>query len=94
MSAPPFVHFNIDIYNPINQTTKNQEFGLLVVWLFTVRKNDTGPCFFCAFMGENWMTEMPENWEITDNLDYSVYINSSKIHFFIRANYIKFKYFL
>ena len=23
-------------------------------------------CFFCVFMGENWMTKMPENWEITD----------------------------
>ena len=21
---------------------------------------------FCAFMDENWMTEMPENWEVTD----------------------------
>ena len=24
--------------------------------------------FFCAFMGENWMTKMAENWEITDTL--------------------------
>ena len=23
-------------------------------------------CFFCAFMGENWMTKMAENWEIGD----------------------------
>ena len=22
--------------------------------------------FVCAFMGENWMTKMAENWEITD----------------------------
>lgn len=25
-------------------------------------------CFFCAFMGENWMTKMAENWEIGDTL--------------------------
>ena len=25
-------------------------------------------CFFCAFMGENWMTEMHENWEIGDSV--------------------------
>ena len=23
-------------------------------------------CFFCAFMGENWMTKMDENWEVGD----------------------------
>ena len=23
--------------------------------------------FFYALEGENWMTEMPENWEVTDN---------------------------
>ena len=25
-------------------------------------------CFFYAFMAENWMTKMAENWEITDML--------------------------
>ena len=29
-------------HSPIKQLSKNQEFGLLVVWLFTVRKNGTG----------------------------------------------------
>ena len=29
-------------------------------------KNCSFGCFFYAFMSENWMTEMPENWEITD----------------------------
>ena len=29
-------------HSPIKQLSKNQEFGLLVVWLFTVRKNGRG----------------------------------------------------
>ena len=29
-------------------------------------KNCSFGCFFYAFMGENWMTKMLENWEVTD----------------------------
>ena len=36
--------------------------GLFSFW---VREISFG-CFFYALEGENWMTEMPENWEITD----------------------------
>ena len=30
-------------------------------------KNCSFGCFFYAFMGENWMTKMLENWEVTDS---------------------------
>ena len=32
----------------------------------TIKWNRGFGCFFCAFMGENWMTEIHENWEVTD----------------------------
>ena len=33
-----------------------------------IQRNRGFGCFFYAIMGENWMTKMLENWEITDRL--------------------------
>ena len=38
----------------------------MTLWKSNI-KNCSFGCFFYAFMRENWMTEMPENWEVTDS---------------------------
>ena len=51
-------------------------------------------CFFCAFMGENWMTKMAENWEIGDNICSIRHFVTEKYNFFtpLRCAYRPLKY--
>ena len=50
---------------PIKTAKTSKPDGKIIKW------NRSFGCFFYAFMAENWMTEMPENWEITDILSHS-----------------------
>ena len=55
------IHTSLTSSSPPIKTAKTSKpDGKIIKW------NRSFGCFFYALEGENWMTEMPENWEITD----------------------------